>query len=155
MVWDKLADTESGKWLFWQEAHLVSSLSGTVTTVPFYWDISASHTANSAADTGINANETPNLFDLKEITGVMNRQKVSPCLQSRVSVGEEGAGGDPAWPGWSWPYAEGGKQWQLCEVARQLLQKGFKQQAMAPTVVSALPEPENRLRGKGKKGVYI
>lgn len=26
---------------------------------------------------------------------------------------------------------------------------------MIPTVVSALPEPENRLRGKGKKRAYI
>lgn len=51
--------------------------------------------------------------------------------------------------------AEGGKQWQLCKVARQLVQKGFKQQAMTPTVVSALPEPENRLREKGKKRAYI
>lgn len=85
----------------------------------------------------------------------MNRQKVSPYLQSRVSVGEEGAGRDSAWPGWIWPCAEGGKLWQLCEVAHQLVQKGFEQQAVTPIIVSALPKPENRLKEKGKKRAYI
>lgn len=59
-VWEKLVETESNEWLFWQEAHLASSLARTLATQCYFIGIyQPVGTADSSADTGINRNETP------------------------------------------------------------------------------------------------
>lgn len=67
----------------------------------------------------------------------MNRQCHLICkAKSAESVAEKGAGWDSAWQ----------RKKAVTLVPGQLVQKGFEQQVITPTFVSALPEPDNRLR---------